>query len=106
MVISVDASVTWQVTRSRDGGYVGRCDALKVTAQGETYAELMSTIDEVQNELMLDLLAEGELEAFLSRHGWRPLNPIPARGDIPPHGVRFDLPFTVTQERRSDAHAA
>lgn len=101
--VEVGANIAWLVIRSGDGGYVGRCDALKVTAQGDTFGELMSTIVEVQNELLLDLLGEGELEAFLHRHGWRPLMPIPAQ--IPPHGIRFDVPFTVTQDR-ADAHAA
>lgn len=102
--IDVGASLWWSAIASHDGGWVARCDALKLTAQAETWGDLLSTIGEVVNELLIDLVETGEFEQFLTRHGWSRRSPMPLA--ISPQQLRFDVPFQVKRAATADAHAA
>ena len=87
--VRVDANVRWQILRGQGSNWVGVCEPLKLTVQGETWAELMEDIALTLNALLNDLLASDELDRFLRDRGWTLMGPLPAR----PDGVRFDVPF-------------
>ena len=85
----LNARVEWEVSRDeRNGGWVAVCPALAVTAEADTWTELHEVVGEVHNELFRDLLREGQLQTFLTKHGWRPLGPLPG----PSADAIFDIP--------------
>lgn len=98
----IDAQIAWRALRDRKTEtWVGVCDALKLTARGDTWQDLCRMIEEIQEDLFRELLAEGTLERFLSDHGWKPLVPIPAR--FPEGIVRFDVPTSIVPDRHAQA---
>src|SRR5947208_2864079 len=69
--------------------WVGVCDPLKLTVQGDTWADLMQSIAETLNAMLAELLKSQDLDAFLRTQGWTASGPIPTH----PEDVRFDVPF-------------
>lgn len=102
MVIRINGQMqlSWQIARAKTA-WVGVCDALKLTLEGDTYVEVCSVADEVLNDLLRDLLRTGELEKFLSDMGWRSMTALPKF--IPDEGLKFDVPQRF--EPVTDAHA-
>jgi hypothetical protein len=92
-LIRLDAKIRWAFVRDETGAWVGVCEALKLTACGDTWAQLCSVIEEIHNDLFIELLHEGQLEGFLRQHGWAPITPLPL--SVPPEGVRFDVPVEL-----------
>ena len=88
-LIRVDANIPWNVLQAKGGNWVAICEPLKLTVQGETWAELMEDIGHTLNALLQDLLSSDELDRFLRDQGWKLLAAIPTR----PEDVRFDVPF-------------
>lgn len=82
--------VSWNAYRDANDQWIGVCEALALTVQGDTWEELCESISETLDLLMVTLLKSGELPAFLKERGWEPVTPVPAKGP-----VRFDIPFTV-----------
>ena len=68
------------------------CDPLRLTVQGETWAELMEDIGHTLDALLKELLSSNELDRFLREQGWKLLAAIPTRSE----DVRFDVPFIPT----------
>jgi len=96
------AQVSWRAFRSKEPGYwVAVCDALNLSAQARSWNELFSTCAEVVQELLLDLLKDGELDTFLRSQGWVTLTPIPKRTA----NVKFDIPIHLAPERSQNAAA-
>ena len=97
----VNAQIAWRVLRDRKtSNWIGVCDALKLTARGDTWEELTRSVEEIQGELFRDLFEEGALDRFLLDLGWTPLMPLPARDAAP--SLRFDIPTKMIREM---AHA-
>lgn len=71
------------------GLYIGICDALKLTARGKTWAELLENSDDIIQLLLTDLLKAGRFPEFLAKHGWSLTGRMPARRA----DVRFDVPM-------------
>ena len=92
---NIEAEIAWRAIRD-DSGWVGICDALKLTAQGETWSDLNETIDDIQQDLFVSLLAEGSLADFLQANGWTPTKPLPPSKT---EGVVFDMPARVVPQR-------
>lgn len=88
-IVRVAANVQWKCRQGNGGNWVGICDALKLTVQAETWADLMEDIGHTLDALLKDLLSADELNRFLRDRGWVVL------GAIPKHleEVRFDVPF-------------
>lgn len=84
------AQLSWRV-ESGDDGWVGVCDALKLSAQGDTWSELQSVMSEILDDMLRGLLQEGTLKQTLTDLGWVPINPIPEH--MPSDGLRFDVPI-------------
>lgn len=96
-----NANLQWVTLPARDGGWIGVCEPLKITVQGETFGELLQNANGVLNDLLVDLMEDGELDRFLHDHGWRPISPVPHGVDA--HDIQFEVPFDV---RVGNAHAA
>ena len=93
-VIHIEGKVDWVCWRGNGGHWIGICDPLKLTAQADTWFELMESIGETIDSVMKDLLQTGDLYRFLQDHGWKPRNPIPKQ--LTPEEIadyRFDIPF-------------
>lgn len=93
-VIRIQGIVNWQIWRGKSGQWIGVCEHLKLTAQAETWSEMMENIGETIDAVMKDLLQTGDLEKFLRDHGWKPITQIPRQ--LRPDQIadyRFDLPF-------------
>ena len=88
-LIRVESNLKWDIVQGKGGAWVGICEPLKLTVQGETWAELMEDIGLTLNAVLVDLLAANELPAFLRDRGWRLLTALPPRSEE----VRFDVPF-------------
>jgi hypothetical protein len=93
MVVQLNVQVSWRAERDvKTGEWVAVCDALKLTAQGETWEDLTSMIFEVQDHLFRTVWSEGALDQFLWSHGWQPAPKIQAElGE----DVKFDFPTKV-----------
>ena len=104
-IVRIDGRVDWQITRDpKSNEYIAACQALKITAQADTWVELCETIAEIQDELFKTLLKEGALPQFLTKHGWQavlPMFPIQATN------IRFDIPVnmsSVANDRTREVH--
>lgn len=94
----VNAQVSWRARRDpASDRWVGICDALRLTAEGETWDELLSVSSEILSALLTDLLEEGELDRFLTDMKWQPKIRIPKH--IPKGGILWDVPIEVMQDR-------
>ena len=88
MIIRVQANVPWQVRPIGDL-WLGVCEPLNLTVQGETWADLMESIGDTLDAVMGDLMKSNELPQFLQSHGWTLATPLPAKAQ----DIRFDVPF-------------
>lgn len=101
-MIRIDGEVSWRVTRTKNNYWVAICDAMKLTVQGTTWAELQDIIDDTLTSILETLLREGQFERFLMDRGWHAVSPVP-RADQVPDGVIFDLPWTTVREQHASA---
>ncbi len=102
-IVSIQANLVWHVYQDRASGYfIGVCDPLKITLQGQSLGELTETIDEGINALLHDLIQTNELDLFLRDQGWTLVTPVPKRTE----NVRFQVPFTIDQRPMHDRQAA
>ena len=90
----LDAQLVWRVAHDPSThSWIGQCDALRQTAFGESFNDLVyRSIRNIMQELFNDLLSEGELEGFLRQHGWKLM------GEAKPireHRYEFDVPFQI-----------
>ena len=89
----IQANVPLQCFRARkgQGDWVGVCEPLKITVQGDTWGDLLEDFHSTLDAILKDLLATDELDKFLKDRGWQ------VSGTIPPSArrdqIRFDVPF-------------
>lgn len=88
-------NLSWSVFQDRASKHwIGSCDALRLTASGETWERLFDDMRGAIEDLFDHLLREGDLASFLRRLGWRPDKVhLPKR--VPAGGVKWDVPFGV-----------
>lgn len=99
-VVTIDAKISWRGFQDRKSRrWVGVCDALALTVEGKTWAELAETIADALNGLFRDLMDERELSRFLQDRGWKLVGKMPAarRQD-----VQFDVPFHLARMSLDD----
>jgi predicted RNase H-like HicB family nuclease len=95
-VIRIIGQIAWKVSRNpKTGVYIGECDSLNVTAQGQTRSELLEMIDDILQTLLTDMATEGRLQQVARRHGWKIEGELPKRGARQVPALKFDLPFVV-----------
>ena len=99
-VVHVNAEIRWRVSRAGGDHWVGICDALALTVESETWAELMEDIALTLDATFQDLLAGDELDSFLRDRGWTAHVPAEAES------VRFDVPFIPALVQPDDSSAA
>ena len=98
VLVQIDATLTWEFSRDPEtGGWIAVCRPLNLNAVGDTMGELQECANEAVMLLFRDLLATGELAAFLQRNHWRPLTPLPAAGT---GRVQFDVPANWDRKAR------
>jgi predicted RNase H-like HicB family nuclease len=86
--VQVQGNVQWQV-RPAGNSWIGVCEPLQLTVQGDTYGDLMATISETLDAVLTDLMKSNELPRFLQSHGWALATPLPEKTK----NVKFDVPF-------------
>lgn len=93
-LIRIDTRLEWQIARDNaTDRWIAVCPPLAITAEAESWEKLAALLAEEVNELLLDLLQEGELPAFLRERGWHPMTPVPVQ--VPHGGLRFDVPMEM-----------
>lgn len=91
IIVRIDARVGWKVGKCKEGHWLAVCDALKLTLQAETWANLMEDMALTLDAMLKDLLSTNDLNRFMQEHGWKMV------GSIPKHkrqeDISFDIPF-------------
>jgi hypothetical protein len=100
-VVQIEGNTEWKVGRARSGQLLGICDALGLTVESDTWANLMEDIAQTLNAMLHDLTRTGDFERFLRDRNWRPVRRPPESLE----GVWFDVPFTTRTAGR-DSKAA
>ena len=61
-IVRVQGEVHWQVRRGQSGqAWIGVCEPLKLTVQGETWGDLMEAISDTLDAVMLDLAQSNKI---------------------------------------------
>lgn len=92
-IVRIDAKVTWHVRRG-ERYWVGACETLGLTAQGETWGDTMRAIDEIMTDFLTELSADNRLDQFLKSKGWKVVSGGASEPDAIP---AIDLPWVVEE---------
>jgi len=94
--VQIRGQLLWNVTRDpKSDRWVALCDALKITAEAETWEKLTALMNEEVNALLSTLLEDGELDRFFRDRGWESSPDTPIPSTVPSEGVKFDLPMDI-----------
>lgn len=100
-VIGVEANIVWRYFQDRESeNWIGICDPLKLTVEGETLPELNEAITEAMDLLFNEMLSSGGLNRFLKEHGWRLNAPAPERKTR--QDITFDVPLRTRRIAQRD----
>jgi len=89
--ITIDGQLIWKYAQNRESGnWVAVCPELHIAVEGETFRDLMETVNESIDSIFADLLSTGRLDTFLRAHGWAPVSELVPRNSRNP---RFDIPL-------------
>jgi hypothetical protein len=99
-LVRIDANVPWEVVCDPENGwFLGICRLLSLNAIRRHPGGIPGVLNEAMQLLFEAWFREGELDAFLQRHGWSTLTPLPPpRAKMP----TFDVPFEVQRKNRLD----
>lgn len=100
-MIRLDAKIQWNISQSREGRWIGRCDPLNLSMEGTSLDELRLNIDDAVQLLLMDLLESGDLDTFLERRGWRRHGGPGRPGEAPV----FDVPIELLVQARTSGSA-
>jgi len=90
------AQLQWRAQRSPTSkAWIGICEPMNLVMEADSLDELYSVIDEAMQLMLVDLLRDNELEAFLREHGWKAQN-VPQQ--VKPEDVKFDVPWELIAE--------
>ncbi len=99
--IRINANIGWSMKQDEaTGHWIGVCPALKLTASGETHGNLIEAINESVNAIFQDLLDSGDLEEFLSLHGWSKQET--CRENSESNSVELDVPWKMLESNDLD----
>jgi hypothetical protein len=73
---------------------VGVCDALELTAQGQTFDDFRNASEEIQVAYLRILFSEGTLGEVLHELGWDADPDLPS--GVPADSIHFDIPSTTS----------
>jgi hypothetical protein len=97
-IVHMEGRIMWKIGRSKEGNWIAICDALKLTLQAETTAELMEDIALALDALIKELLSTGDLNRFMREQGWKMISPLPKTKRL--EDIYFDVPFSSTLMKR------
>ena len=101
--IVIETQLLWKYAQNRQSGnWVAVCEELHMAVEGDSFRDLVETINESTDHVFSDLLSTGRLETFLRAHGWTLVSEIPSRTRNP----RFDIPFDTRRVNERDLEAA
>lgn len=100
----IQGRIAWKVLRGQSGAWVGICDALGLTVEGETWGKMTEAGNEAIELLLSDLMETGDMDAFMTKHGWRPVMPLPVQIDGP-QDLAFDVPMFFEPADGTSCHA-
>jgi predicted RNase H-like HicB family nuclease len=93
--VEIQANVMWRAIKSNTSSrHIAVCDELNLCLEGKDEEELRSLIPEAMQLLMIDLLADNEIDAYLRERGWQAVN-LPQRMN---GNVEFNVPFELIAE--------
>lgn len=96
--IQIEGQVQLRAWRDKKSGWwVGSCEALQLTASGETWAELQEDFNGALQDLFEYLLEKGKLRDYLKQRGWAMHAPVRKLKGITP---RFDIPWSAKKQGR------
>jgi|ERR1035437_2077567 hypothetical protein len=101
LIIRVQGNLVWQCLQAATGDWIAVCDALNLTLQSDTFADLMEDINLTLNSMFKDLLTTNELDRFFREHGWQVRQTIPRDHTQ----IKFDMPFFTAMMGSRDAQA-
>src|SRR2546423_330286 len=90
-VVNIEGHLVWKYGRSKQGNYIGVCDAIGQTVQASRFSDLVETMNEALASTFKELLSSGDLEHFLRERGWKAARLPTSRSK----NVRFDIPFDL-----------
>lgn len=105
-VNTVNQRVRWEFEQAGRDCWVAWCDPLGLTVEAKTHSELMATLQDAHDDLLVDLLRTGDLHDFLRERNWTLASRIPKGAG--PDSVRVEVPYEVmaAQARHSLQRAA
>ena len=95
--------IHWSARRSGDC-WIAVCDAIGLTVESGTWAELMEDIAAALDAVFKDLWASGDLERFLRDHELLPPEPVAETMRLATEPV-FDIPFLPALVANEDSAA-
>lgn len=92
--VEIEGKVRWKAWLTASGTRAAECVELGLVLEADSLDELESMVREATHLLLIDLLEDNELDAFLRAKGWTATN-IPAKfaGDL-----EFVLPAEIISE--------
>jgi len=93
-VIKINANVVWKTCQGPSGRWVGECQALGLSIEGDTLDEVFGLVDESTGLLFADLIDDNEFDRFLRDKGWTRQDGFDG-SDI---DAEIDLPFQLVIE--------
>ena len=97
--IQGQVQIQWRAERAPSGRWIAVCQPMNLVTEADSLDELHSVINEAMQLLLVDLLRDNELEAFLRAHGWKARLPVAAN----PADVQFNVPWQLIAEGAHDS---
>jgi hypothetical protein len=95
VAIQIKGKLEWRASQSPSSKrWIGICEPLNLAMEAESLDELGSVINESTHALLLDLLADNELDSFLRERGWS-ANNIPV---VPTNDINFVIPWQLVAD--------
>jgi hypothetical protein len=99
--VHIEANIAWRASYNPSTKrWLGVCPEVNLTMEADSLDELYSLIEESMDLLMIDLLEDDELDAYLRERGWTATGGLPARGEAA--DVDFEVPWQLIAERARD----
>lgn len=97
--VQIEGQLQWHFREDRlTKTWIGVCDALKQTALGDSFRDLIeNAIPNLIDELLTDLVASNEFDRFLHQRGWKVIGPMPTRL-AQDERYKFEVPFELLAE--------
>jgi len=97
-LVHIQGSVVWHSYHNpKSDKWIGICDSLKLTAQGDTWNDLYEVIRDSITGLLRELVVTQDFNRFLRDRGWKLKLPLPSFRR--PSDLEFDIPIELLQER-------